>query len=269
MDPPRMSPYSPSPPLKWEMFGPVGAWTPPRVKPDPPPGTPGTPFRRVPGAPWTPLAGVRWPFRASQGALPGFASRLKAIRGVIGEAQGRPKTAQERSKKDLDGLKLAQEAPKTPQKAVKRAPKKQKSSHSLRKTYIFSISAFWVFAASKTARWAPDIAPRRPKRPPRRVSRRPKRTPRLPKEPQDRPKGAQDAPKRLARETQESHGIPLRKPLKAPKRTQDGFRRPLQGPSPPRRPKKAPGRPKRAPRRPKRAPKTPRRRSLTKYIESS
>ena len=82
--------------------------------------------------------------------MPGLASRLKAIRGVIGEAQERPKTAQERSKRDLDGLETAQEDPKTPQEAVKRAPKNQKSSQSFRKTYIFSISLFWVLPASKT-----------------------------------------------------------------------------------------------------------------------
>eukprot|EP00959_Pyramimonas_sp_CCMP1952_P264564 5531747-Pyramimonas_sp.AAC.1 len=39
----------------------------------------------VSAAPWTPLEKGRWPFWASKAALPRLASRLQAIRGVIGD----------------------------------------------------------------------------------------------------------------------------------------------------------------------------------------
>ena len=55
--------------------------------------------------------------------------------------------------------------------------------------------------------------------------------------------------------------------MEAPKRAEDGFRRPLEGPSSPKRPKEAPGRPKRVPRRTKRAPEKPRRGSPTTYTK--
>ena len=111
---------------------------------NPPPTPPPKPDSRDPGL-WGPPDGLR-------NGRPGLPTDQK----IIGEVPRRPKTAQDRSKGGRHDLKMAQEAPKTPQQAWKTTPKRQNSPHSLRKTDTFDI-----FVTSTLPR------PRRPKRLPR------------------------------------------------------------------------------------------------------
>eukprot|EP00959_Pyramimonas_sp_CCMP1952_P415898 8713601-Pyramimonas_sp.AAC.1 len=73
------------------------------------------------------------------------------------DAQEAHKTASARPRRARDGLKIAEEGPK-------RAFKRQKSAHSLRKTYVFSILAGFVFGVPQTSPRSPNTAQERPKR---------------------------------------------------------------------------------------------------------
>ena len=74
-----------------------------------------------------------------------------------------------------DGPRNSEYAPESLQEASPGGPKSKQTSNSLRKTYMFSIFAYWAFAAPKTAQEAPNVAPGRPKRPPRLFKTAPKR----------------------------------------------------------------------------------------------
>ena len=83
---------------------------------------------RDPGL-WGPPDGLR-------NGRPGLLTDQK----IIGEVPRRPKTAKDPSKGGRHDLKMAQEAPKTPQQAWKTTPKWQKSSHSLGKLTLSTYS---------------------------------------------------------------------------------------------------------------------------------
>jgi len=134
-----------------------------------------------------------------------------------------------------DGLRTAKDAPKPPQEAPERTPTREKSSHSLRKMYMFGLLAFWVCTASKTATDAPETAPTRTHRPqdgPRTAQESPKTAPEGAKTAQERPqrapRGSQESPEGAGRGPRESfRGLPespdtSRVPQDGPGGPQDG-----------------------------------------------
>ena len=134
------------------------------------------------------------------------------------EASKTPKMAPRRPRWPQDSQTGPEDAPRQPQEASQESPKRPKSTHSLWKTYMFSMYDFSVLRRSKTAQDAPQTAPRRPKRPPRGPQDGPRG-------PQDGPRGAQDGP----RERQNGARKSPRTPIDAPTRSQPP-KKPKTGP---------------------------------------